>query len=255
MSITFETKVWENDWELILKTSHLAEQISRQNYAFDSKVLFINNVHDRSLVEASAQNLVNKAVIDKYVYVDEYAAEALKFFRLSREKLGVGYYYSIAELVSIYLSTTDYILHFSGDSITEKNTSSHWLQASLDLLETRLDVKVCNLTWNKRYAEAKSESSSEDADFYYGYGFSDQMYLVRTMDFRAPIYDELNIASQRYPKYGGELFEKRVDAWMRNNNFIRATYKHASYLHKNFTNKNWAKKLAIYLNKSTFRSD
>ena len=28
-----------------------------------------------------------------------------------------------------------------------------------------------------------------------------------------------NIESERYPEYGGELFEKRVDSWLRNNSF------------------------------------
>jgi hypothetical protein len=65
-----------------------------------------------------------------------------------------------------------------------------------------------------------------------GFGFSDQCFLVRTADFRAPIYNELNDLSARYPGYGGELFEKRVDAWMRNHGFLRATFKHGTYLHE-----------------------
>jgi hypothetical protein len=104
-------------------------------------------------------------------------------------------------------------------------------------------VKVFNLTWNHRFHEAKNESLKEDDQFYYGYGFSDQMYLVRTADFRAPIYEEINDASERYPKYGGELFEKRVDSWMRNNGNIRATSKQTSYIHKNFTKSYLLKKI------------
>jgi hypothetical protein len=80
------------------------------------------------------------------------------------------------------------------------------------------------------------------------------MYLVRTVDFRVLIYEEINDASERYPKYGGELFEKRVDSWMRNHGNIRATSKQASYLHQNFTKNDLLKKIAIAINHPTFLS-
>ena len=254
MSITFETKVWENDWELALKTSRLKESILRCHHSFDHRVIYINNVKNPSIVEAHAQRLINEGVIDQFVHVHEHAQETLDFFQLSKEKLGKGYYYSIAELVSIYLTKTKYLLHFSSDAIPEKNIAFNWLQQGIHLLETNSEVKVFNLTWNHRFHEAKNESLSEDDQFYYGYGFSDQMYLVRTADFRAPIYEEINDASERYPKYGGELFEKRVDAWMRNCGHIRATSKQASYLHQNFTKNDLLKKIAIAINYPTFFS-
>jgi len=47
------------------------------------------------------------------VHVHEHAQEALDFFQLSKEKLGKGYYYSIAELVSIYLTKTKLVATLS----------------------------------------------------------------------------------------------------------------------------------------------
>lgn len=254
MSITLETKVWENDWELVLKTSRLRDLVGRCNYSFDHRILYINNVKNPSIVEAHAQKLINEGVINQFVHVHEYAQEALDFFQLSKEKLGKGYYYSIAELVSIYLTKTKYLLHFSSDAIPEKNISSLWLQEAIELLSAKNDVKVFNLIWNHRFHEAKIESISEDNQFFYGYGFSDQMYLIRTEDFRARIYEEINENSNRYPKYGGELFEKRVDSWMRNHSHIRATCKQASYLHQNFTKNGLLKKIAIALDYPTLLS-
>ncbi len=247
MSITLETKVWENDWELVLKTSRLRDLVSRCNHSFDQRILYINNVKNPSIVEAHAQKLVNEGVIDQFVHVHEHAQEALDFFHLSKEKLGKGYYYSIAELVSIYLTKTKYLLHFSSDAIPEKKISSLWLQEAIELLSAKNDVKVFNLTWDHRFKEAKNESISHDGQFFYGYGFSDQMYLIRTEDFRAPIYEETNEASNRYPKYGGELFEKRVDSWMRNHSHIRASSKKYSYIHKNFPKNYLLKKLNLMI--------
>ncbi len=254
MTITFETKVWENDWELVLKTSRLEDLVRRCNHQFNNRILYINNVKNPLEVEGYAQRLIDKGVIDQFVHVHEHADAALAFFNLSKEKIGKGYYYSIAELVSIYLTETTYLLHFSSDTIPEKNIPSNWLDQGIQVLEENSQVKVFNLTWDKKYKEAQSESFDQNPNSYLGYGFSDQMYLVRTSDFRAAIYEEINAASERYPSYGGELFEKRVDSWMRNHQFLRATYKHGSYLHQNFTKNLLAKKIAIAINYPTFLS-
>jgi hypothetical protein len=80
---------------------------------------------------------------------------------------------------------------------------------------------------------------SEIEDFYIGFGFSDQCYLIKTSDFKKSIYNEINTNSERYPKYGGELFEKRIDSYMRNNNLYRITSKEISYIHKNFPKKKY----------------
>jgi hypothetical protein len=91
---------------------------------------------------------------------------------------------------------------------------------------------VANLTWDHKYDEARDESSEETGDFHIGFGFSDQCWLVRTEDFRAPIYNHSYPVSARYPDYGGELFEKRVDSWMRTTGALRGTYKEGSYVHQ-----------------------
>jgi hypothetical protein len=146
MTITFETKVWENDWEPMLKSSRLEKMIGRCNHAFDQKILYINNVQDYSRVAHTADRLVQGGIIDRYVNVNDYAEEAMAFFSLSRNKLGIGYYYSIAELVSIYLTKTEYLLHFSSDSIVSTETSSQWLTDGIETLKKNSNVKIFNLT-------------------------------------------------------------------------------------------------------------
>jgi hypothetical protein len=109
-------------------------------------------------------------------------------------------------------------------------------------------AKVANLTWNANYTEAEAESFSSDDDFFIGYGFSDQNYLVRTSDFRSPdVYHETNPESARYPGYGGELFEKRVDSWMRNHDYYRLTYRHGAYEHRNFPTGRAKKRASLLL--------
>jgi len=249
-TVTLETKVWEGDWELILKTSRLKNLVDLCNYEFKEKILFINNVKDLKQVEYFANKQIDNGTITKYIRVKDYEKEALNFFDLTPEQLGIGYYYSIAELVSIYLSKTDYILHFSSDSIPYSDCPKNWLQDGIDTLESNSKIKVFNLSWNKQRESAQKESIFEDGLNFYGYGFSDQMYLVRTSDFRKKIYHFHHPASDRYPKYGGEgLFEKKVDSWMRCKNFLRATYIRGNYCHKNFVTSLLKKNISIYLDK------
>jgi hypothetical protein len=227
--VTLESKCWEGDWEVLLKTRYLEEQMARNTFAFTSRLLFINNVSDPDKVACHARRLIAAGVLTGYHLVESYANEALEFLGLSRQALGRGYVYSVAELVSIYLCRTPFLLHFSGDSILESRWP--WVADALEELARNPLAVVANPTWNGCFDEARREAHGTTAQFYLGSGFSDQCYLIRTADFRLPIYGETHPLSKRYPAYGGELFEKRVDAWMRNHGRERLTHKYASYRH------------------------
>ncbi len=252
-SITFETKCWENDWEFLLKTDRIERMVERSMFDFAKRSLLINNVSDARKVAARAEKLVRTGVLTDFTIVRDHETEALDFFGLSKASFGSGYVYSIAELVGIYLCQTDFLLHFSGDSMPARATP--WLEIALKRFEADGRVKVANLTWNDNYAEAAKEAFAVDDEFCVSYGFSDQMYLVRTSDFRSPVvYREKNVMSERYPAYAGELFEKRVDSWMRNHDFHRLTYRHGSYVHRNFPTGTIARKLELLLEKTVRRT-
>lgn len=247
-SVTLETKCWEQDWEFLLKTGRIQRTIERSRFNFAKRTLCINNVADVGKVCQYAQKLVRSGVLTDLVVVAEKEKSALEFYELRKESLTSGFVYSIAELVGLFVCDTEYLLHFSGDS--RPASESAWLTSAVARLESDPHAKVANLTWNGNYAEAAAESFAEDPDFFVGYGFSDQMYLVRTADFRrAEVYHETNSLSARYPRYGGELFEKRVDSWMRNHDYHRLTYRHASYVHRNFPKNRWKKKSRLLLEK------
>lgn len=245
--VTFETKCYEKDWEIMLKTNRIERMINYNSYEFKEKILYINNVNNIKEVEGYAKKLVETNILTSYVIVEDYAEEALKFFNIEKESFKGGYYYSIEELVGIYLCKTPYILHFSSDAMPEKKMS--WINEAIEALNASTDIKVANLTWNKKYNQAKSEAITINSSYYIGQGFSDQCYLIKVQDFKNPIFSEENIESDRYPKYGGELFEKRVDSWMRNNKFKRITCKDKSYIHKNYPKNKIMKKLYLIINR------
>jgi hypothetical protein len=246
-NVTFETKVYENDWEYILKGNYLDKVIARCNYKFKKKVLFINNVKDIKKVKKYADKKVIQGVIDMYFVVEDYENEALNYFNIDKESFKEGYYYSISELVSIYLCETEFLLHFSSDSFLEVSMVN-WIDDAIKIFKENNDIIVANPTWNFAYKQVEKESISEIDDFYISYGFSDQCYLIKSEVFKKQIYNEDNIASTRYPKYGGELFEKRVDSFMRNHNKLRITSRKVSYMHINFPkSNNFLKKLYLKL--------
>lgn len=230
--VTFETKCYEKDWMYVLNPERLKKVIKLSNYNFKERIVYINNVNNLDEVRDYADIALFDGIITRYVVVDEYAKEALNFFDINKDSFNGGYYYSIQELVGIYLCKTDYLLHFSSDSYPEE--PYNWIDTAIGKMNLQLDIKVANLTWNRRFEEAKDAAIDEDENFYTGSGFSDQNYLIRVEDFRNRIYNEKPLEYKWYPEYGGELFEKRVDSWMRNNNYKRITYKHGSYLHINF---------------------
>lgn len=237
-TITFETKCYENDWEFILQTPYLDEMVERCNTAFHHKQLIINNVNDLSLVCKNADEKIKKGVIDAYYIAADHAKEALDFFEIEKNSFGKGYYYSIAELVGIYLSKTTYHLHFSSDARMEKKPSNDWILEAITLMDKHPKLVIANPAWNHKFKEAANEAVDETENFYIGYGFSDQCYLIKNELFKKPIYNEYNEASKRYPEYGGELFEKRVDSFMRNHELKRLTHKSVSYIHQNFPKNN-----------------
>lgn len=235
-NITFEIKVYENDWKFLLIGNYLDNIIARCNYNFKRKILLINNVNDIEKVKKYAERKVKNGIIDEFFVVEEYSNNALNYFNIEKDSFNGGYYYSIAELVSIYLCKTDYLLHFSSDSFLE-NKKVNWIDKAINIFKENNDIIVANPVWNFAYNEAVNESIDEMEDFYVGYGFSDQCYLIRMDVFKNQIYNEKNIDSDRYPTYGGELFEKRVDSFMRNHKKLRITSKEISYIHKNFPKK------------------
>jgi hypothetical protein len=241
-SVTFETKCWDGDWEILLKTQYLDNMISRNDFTFEEKVLYINNVNNPDEVIRYAESKIERGILTRAYLVDKHAEEALDFFGVSKSELGRGYVYSISELVGVFLCKTEFLLHFSGDTIMV--TRGAWIPSSIEAMSLDPRLKVANPTWNMKYHRAREASCRENDTFFIGYGFSDQCYLVRRDDFRSTIYNERHPFSDRhYPHYGGDSFEKRVGAWMLNHDHQRLTHKHVSYIHKNFPRSSLKKRM------------
>jgi hypothetical protein len=162
------------------------------------------------------------------------AAETLQKYEIDPPSFQGGYYYSIAELVGIRVSSADYILHFSSDSIMEGRISEPgWVQQAIDIMDCRDDAVVANPAWNWRFRKAAAASEGKIGSFYISCGFSDQCYLIKRSVFDNPIYNFTHEDAQIYPAHGKNSFEKRTFCFMRVNNRKRLTHDAESYWHRN----------------------
>jgi hypothetical protein len=226
--VTIETKVWERDWAARLHSSGFS-LVYELNEIKCHRLLWINNVLNPALVKDASEHWIRQGQLDVVEEVLPRLSSALNHFGLAESDLGLGLYYSSAELVGVFTCETEYLCHFAGDCRLAHK--SDWIERGIAMLEARPDICVVNPIWNGNVEEAMSEAQSWDDDYAYGYGFSDQCYLIRTGELRNADLRTMHPESERYPTYGGDLFEKRVDSWMRANGLKRATDLRTCYVH------------------------
>jgi hypothetical protein len=235
---TFVTSCWEEDWEkILLRPDYLkTKQIANHQFPFDEKLLVINNVKNLPAVKRAAQEKIDQGVLTRFVATEEIEDEVMEFFQLKREDFrpqGVNldwiYYNALAPLTAIYATNTPYLLYLTGDVYLDQPVS--WIEKAMRLLERKPQCKVANLTWNHNYKEARKEAYKTSWNFFFSRkGFSDQMFLVKREDFRAPIYGEVREDTSHFPR--GDVFERRVFSFMKNRGWERITFRRGSYTHK-----------------------
>lgn len=245
-SVGFETKCWEGDWEYLLKTDRLKKMIHNCQYPFVEKNLIINNVKDLKAVLPFAENAIKNGIIHQYYIAEEYEDRVLDFFELpSTFKKEQGYRYSISELVGLYLSNAEYLLHFSSDTMLIQS-GSHWIPQAIEVF-TADEKTVAASPSEDRHASQKSLEKGDSS--FKTWVFSDQCYLVPVRVLKKPIYCESNEGTKVYPDYGGNSFEKRVGAYFLNHDLARIVFADAYFYSMNFSHLNRIKPLLIWIGK------
>jgi hypothetical protein len=229
-TVTFATSCWEKDWRQILLTpDYMAVgQIGNHSFPFAERLLIINNVDDLEAVKRAAQEKVEQGILTRCVA----ASDVLPHFELKRADFNDWQYYNaLGPLNAIKEAKSDYLLFVTGDVYLKEPVN--WIEKAIRFMEKDRNVKVANLTWNNNYKEAKKESYRKTWNFFVAnQGFSDQMFLVRCADFKAPIYGEIRADGAHYPR--GDVFEKRVFSYMKNRGWERISFRGGSYTHENF---------------------
>lgn len=207
-----------------------AAGVAAQNLGrFRRTVVVVNNVADRGAVEVLAAARRAAGEINTFHFVADRVDEAYRQCGLSRRRLGRLHYYSDHLLVAATLPTdAEYLLHWDADIRLEP--SADWITPSVELMNRDPQIFTANPWWGSD--SISRETLVEAGPFAVGYGFSDQVFLVRRAEISGPIYRHFSLASLRYPlAHIGRTFENRIDSYMRCRRRLRATYRPAVYRH------------------------
>lgn len=230
--VTFATSCYEKDWHFLLPNSRLHAMLENLNYDFVSTLLVLNHHSQHPQMEKAVEPYLKQGLVAQCLRSQDYGAALLDYFEISEAHLYPGYYYLIQNLAALYFCPTQYLLWMTCDSLMANAVP--WIQDSLVCLSQEPQWVVANPSWSFNPQEIRAEAIAQHQDYFVGYGFSDQCFLIAVENFLKPIYEYRHPASERYPKGGGWAFEMRVDAWMRSENYLRLTHKEAVYLHRNF---------------------
>ena len=225
--VTFETTVFEKDWEVILKTGYLEKMIARCNYNFSKKSIIVNNINNRKIVESVCQSKKIDGVIDDFYFVEDYEKEVLDFFDIDPLSFRGGKIYSMPPLVGIYLCETKYLLRFTGDSIMINNHP--WIDESISLMDGIIISAAPKVDFYNELNPIRTIG-----EFQVTRAFSDQCFLADTSVFKQNIYNYTSEHTSNYPNYAGQPFERRVADFMFSENKEMITNTKAMYTSKNF---------------------
>lgn len=227
-------------------------RIEAQNLRpFERKVALINNVLDVQDARSRAERLVGLGELDAHYVVAEHIDRALTQVGLVRKDLGRAPHFTDCALVAVTVSKGPYLLYW--DAEVKLQEACNWIDPAIQLLEQDNRILVANPNW--KLPTLDRETLETTGEFVLGYGFSDQLFLVRRDELARPIYKCFCPASLRYPMaHTAAIFELRVDAYMRTHRRLRATYTRAVYEHPEsegalYPAAGWAERVRFFRNK------
>jgi hypothetical protein len=230
MMVSFSTSIYERSYKPALSGGAIRRALEACPYSFQEKLLIINNVNNRGEV----LDIVHKEYPDfVYFFAEDSYREVLDKFFLKKEDLGDGYVYSIQHFSALYYTKCPFLLHVGEDCLLSE-IDPDFIEDSIRLMQNNQRY-ICSMpSWDPFLVGPKGECLVEVENFYAAYGFTDQVYLANVGAFTGDIYRFYHPSSDRYPKYGGDNFEKRMNSYMVCNDRCRLVHKKSFYAHRSY---------------------
>jgi hypothetical protein len=213
--------VFERTYREVLRPGQVLARAQQHSYPFARRVILINNVDDPDELQSRLDPLLSSGEITEVHFVEERLDEALRKTGLTRGELEPVLHYSDCSLVALTLPGSPFVAYV--DAEVHLAEEHDWITPALQMMQEDKRVAVANPDWTPSTLEA--ETREMHGQFALGYGFSDQLYLVKREEFAAAIYGYWCPMSWRYPlSHFAAVFEQRVDSYMRTHGRLRATY-------------------------------
>lgn len=262
MDITLASNCYEKSYMLVLNSDWGGKVFLQNNKdIFKKRILTINDIEDRSEILPLLEDSISMGLIDEYYWCEDnfdnvkkvwkglerdtykereihwkrFLANAVKK-RPLMENVNVcydGYVYSIAPLVAISQCNTRWLLWCAEDSYIDDQYSLDWIFKAINIMQDNDEFLAACPCWND-FEGGRHEAIAEIGDFYVSEGFSDQCFLIDVKKIKSipEIFLEKSAyCKKKYPRYGANCFERRINAYMRNNKKRRLVYKYAIYHH------------------------
>jgi len=195
-SVGLVVNTFERTRNAVLTPGFFSKIEKDNRHIFDEKVLLINNVENVDSAAEEASMLLEVGEITSFHFVAGHLDSVLSAVELRLSDLQPMLHWSDCDLVSPFLVRSPYLLYWDGDVVMRE--PANWVNEGCDLLACRDDVLVVNARGPDWTPKNELRVGTLDP-FSLGYGFSDQLWLVRSEDFRRPIYNYSAPASAQYP--------------------------------------------------------
>jgi len=225
---------WEGSYRKLLAPGILGERYARHCYPFARRVLTINNVDDKHEALGLAEAAIARGECDEYIVVADELPLALKRCELRLKDIASLMHFTDFLLVTVMTAKADFVLHVAGD--VQLVRPFDWVSGAIAKLEESPQFFVANPEIGDHPGWSEQTALRFEDPYWVSCGFSDQCFLGVTARYAAPIYNQWNLMSYRFPMSTiGRIFEARVDAYMHNNKLLRITDSRVAYEHKPFT--------------------
>ena len=222
-SVGLVVNTYERTYRDVLSPGFFPAIAAQNRREADEVVALVNNVADRADAEARAEALVTAGEISAYAFVADHLPAALRAAGLPGRVLRRRPYLLDYGLVMPHVVGTHWLLGW--DAETHLPASHDWVTPSLDLLADDARVFHASLAWSVAPGERGPLGEAVDhvGDFALGWGFSDQLFLLRRSDLVGRIWRSFApTAAVRHAPHP-YTFEYRVEAHQRAVRRHRAT--------------------------------
>jgi len=221
---------FERDYRRVLAPGFMKAKAGQFEFPFERVVVTLNNIIDSAAAVHLAQEATRRGEIDEYIDVAAALPRALEQCGLAMRDLGLVRHYMDFALVAVACAAPDDLLYCCAE--VDLLTPFDWISDAVEKLEADPRLLVANPSWASDPGGAQREALLRDGDHWVGVGFSDQCFLADAGRLANPIYHHKHEAGGRYPMSDlGDIFEKRVDAYMRHHNLLRISDARVFYNH------------------------
>lgn len=229
-TIDFFTNCWERDYREVLSPGFIRRKADQFDYQFRHLIVTVNNVADNADAKSLAHAAIKRSEVDEVVFVNEALPSALEICGLTDDDLGRVRHFTSFYLVMVTCTNADYIVNCAAD--IDMDRPLDWISPAAEMLENNEEYLVANPCWGFDPKGAAREALRMDGQYYVSQAYSDACFLGRRNAFAKPIYHHKHPAGKRYPlSHIGDVFEQRVDAYMRHAGLFRLTDSRITYNH------------------------